>query len=234
MMRALLLASLACLLPVSAFAEPALVDQVERLDVERGVGELEWQSIFAGDTEDEAELSLHIFSGEYGFSDRFSLGFELGAEAEEGENLSAEYLLVQAKFVAIDPRNSPIGFGVQASVGPALNGGQAEVELEFLAQAPLGALTIAADVSVEAELDGFDNAAMRYAVRSDWSRDWGVLGIEAGGDLDAAEGEATRHWIGPAVSFEPFDAFAVELTYFRGLNDATPDDQLRIQLALEL
>jgi hypothetical protein len=213
-----------------ALAEPALVDQVERLDTERGEFEVEWQSIFADATDDEERTDIHILSGEYGLTDRVSLGFELGAEDDDGEALEAEYLLLQAKFIALDPRQSPIGLGVQASVGPSLNGGEGEAELELLSETRLGALVFAADIAIEAELDAWDDAATRYAVRSDWTHDWGVLGLEAGGDIDPAIDEDARAWIGPLVAFEASELFVVELSYFRGLNDETPDDQIRLQL----
>jgi hypothetical protein len=213
-----------------AFAEPAVVDQVERLDVERGEAELEWQSILASSTDDQARVALHILSGEYAFTDRFSLGFELGAEDEDGEALEAEYLMLQAKFVALDPDDSPIGFGVQASVGPSLNGGESEAELEILAETSLGGLVFAADIAIEAELDAIEDAATRYSARADWAHGWGLIGLEAGGDIEPAEDEGPRHWIGPLVAFEPSETFVVELSYLRGLNDDTPDDQIRLQL----
>jgi hypothetical protein len=213
-----------------ALAEPALVDQVERLDTEPGAFEVEWQSIFADRTDDEERTAIHILSGEYGLTDRISLGFELGAEDEDGEAIEAEYLLMQAKFIALDPRQSPVGFGVQASIGPSLNGGEAEAELELLGETRLGALVFAADIAIEAELDALDDAATRYAVRSDWTHHWGVLGLEAGGDIDPAIDEEARAWIGPLVAFEASEAFVVELSYLRGLNDETPDDQVRLQL----
>ena len=224
------LTALAVLSPSLASAEPALVDQVERLDVERGEAELEWQSVFVSNTEDEESVALHILSGEYAFTDRFSLGFELGATDEDGEEFSAEYLLLQAKFVALDPEEAVIGLGIQASVGPSLKGGENEAELEILGETRLGPLVFAADIAIEAELDAIDDAATRYAVRSDWTQQWGVIGLEAGGDIDAAESEAPRHWIGPLVAFEASETFIVELSYFRGLNHETPDDQFRLLL----
>jgi hypothetical protein len=218
------------LVTAPAFAEPALVDQVERLDVERGAAELEWQSIFAGSTDEEESVALHIFSGEYAFTDRFSLGLELGAEDEDGEEFEAEYLLLQAKFVALDPSESPVLFGAQASIGPSLNGGEGEAELEILGETRIGELVFAADIAIEAELDALDDAATRYAVRSDWRQDWGVIAVEAGGDLVSATDEEPRHWIGPVVGFQATQSLVVELSYLRGLNDETPGDQMRLQL----
>ena len=66
-----------------------MVDQVERLDVEANEVEVEWQTILAAATDDESRMALHILSGEYGVNDRFSLGFELGAEDEDGEALES-------------------------------------------------------------------------------------------------------------------------------------------------
>ncbi len=229
MKRTLLALSFVVLSP-SAFAAPALVDQVERLAIERGEFELEWQSIFADRTDDEERTALHILSGEYAVTDRFSLGFELGAEDEDGGAPEAEYILLQAKFVALNPRQSPVGFGVQASVGPSLNGGDGEVELAFIGEKTMGALAFAANITVEAELDAVADAATRYAVRTDWTRDWGVLGLEVGGDINPAEDEEPRHWIGPLVALQASQSLVVELSYFRGLNDETPDNQFRLQL----
>jgi hypothetical protein len=215
-----------------AYAEPALVDQVERLDAERGEFELEWQSIFADETDDEERTAIHILSGEYGLSDRLTLGFELGAEDEDGEALAAEYLLLQAKVVALDPREHGLGFGVQASLGPSLNGEADEGELEILGEARLGAFSIAGDIALEAPLDDFSEGAARYAVRGDWAMGFGSLGVEAGGDLDPAPGEARRAWIGPVAALAANDTVVIEFSYLAWLNHNTPDAQVRVQLTL--
>jgi hypothetical protein len=232
-MRGLLLWSLTAsvFLPLGpALAEPALVDQVERLDIRRGEAELEWQSMFADPAGGEARIALHLLSGEYALDDRFSLGFELGAADESGDDLSGEYLLLQAKYVVLDPEDAPVGFGLQASLGPALDGGDGEAELEILFEKRLTALAFATDIAVEAPLEAMGDAVTRYAARADLARRWGGLGLEIGGDIDSGD-EAARHWFGPLVVFDPVAAFAVELGYFRGLNDDTPDNQFRIYLA---
>lgn len=223
--------AVALLQSAPSFAEPALVDQVERLDVERGEAELELQSIYAVAAVGEGSIYRHIFSGEYGLSNRISLGFELGADAQAGAALSAQYVLLQAKFIAFDPRSSPFGLGVQASLGQSLNSDGGEAELEILAEKNVGAFAFASDVTIERELRAGAQPLYHYALRSDWRRPWGVLGLEAGGDLSAPEDGAGRHWFGPLVAFQA-KAFSVELSYFRGLNDETPDDQFRIQIDL--
>lgn len=215
-----------------AYAEPALVDQVERLDVEGGELEFEWQSIFADETDEEERTAIHILSGEYGVSDRVSLGFELGAEDEDGEPLVGEYLLLQAKFVALDPRTSAFGFGAQASIGPSLRGESGEAELEILGETSVGDFEIAADIALEAELDDMSEAAARYALRADWPQAWGVIALEAGGDLEPTEEDARRHWLGPVAGFDIADRARVEMSYLRGLNDDTPEDQVRLQITL--
>jgi hypothetical protein len=220
------------LTPAPAFAEPALVDQVERLDVERSEVELEWQSIFAAAANDEPRTAIHIFSGEYGLNDRVSLGFELGAEDENGGALEAEYLFLQAKFMALDPREHGIGFGAQASLGPALNGGEGEAELEILGEVRFDAFSLASDVSLEAPLDDFSEGSAQYALRADWSSDFGVVGIEAGGDLQPGSDEARRHWIGPVIAVRAHEDFLIELSYLAGLTQETPEAQIRLQLTL--
>jgi hypothetical protein len=231
-MRAIVLASLAWIAPACAFAEPALVDQVERLDVEGGETEFEWQSVLADATGGQERTTIHVLSGEYGLNDRVSLGFELGAEDEDGEALEAEYLMLQAKVVLLDPAEHGLGFGVQASVGPSLNGGEAEAELEILAERQAGVFSLAADIALEAELEDFSEGAARYALRGAWRQSFGAIGIETGGDIDAAPDEAHRHWIGPVLGLRAHDRFMIELSYLSGLTEDTPDGQLRVQLTL--
>lgn len=230
-MRRLLCASaFASLLPYPAFAEPALVDQVERLDVQGGATELEWQTAYGSATDHEESTLHHIFSGEHAFTDRISLGFEIGAETPNNQAFSADYLFLQAKVVALDPDDEAIGLGLQASFGPSLEGGEGEAELEILSETRVGAIILAADIAIEAELNAIDVITTRYALRADWRRGWGVIGLEAGGDLNPALDEAPRHWFGPLVAFAPTETLLIELSYLRGLNKHTPGDQFRLQI----
>jgi hypothetical protein len=225
---------IACLAPQMAFAEPSRIDQVERLDVERGESELEWESVFLPASASEPSVWAHVVSGEYGVSEQLSLGFELGALDEDGDHLSADYVVLQAKLVALDPAQSPFGLGAQVSLGPSLNGGSGEAELELLGETRWGALSVAADISFESELGHIDQAlATRYALRADWPQRWGGFGVEAGGDLSTADDEEARHWMGPVMLLRN-DRFALEVSDLLALNAATPDHQIRLQLDIAL
>lgn len=234
---------IALLLAASAAASgpalgQAIVDQVERLDVERGESEWELQGISARAVEDEhSTLALNL-SGEFGVSDRFALGFELETERHGAGNLEAEMLALQAKFVAFDPRNPAIGLGAQLSLGRALQGDETEVELRLLAERRFAGLALAGDLTMEYALAGEEphNVVTRYATRLDWERPWGELALEAGGEWGARDdfnlSREDRHWLGPMVGMNLSDRFRIEVGYFAGLNPATPDAQVRIEIAL--
>jgi hypothetical protein len=72
---------------------------------------------------------------------------------------------------------------------------------------------MAGDIAVEAPLDDFSEGAARYAACGDWRVGFGALGLEASGDLEPGSEDAYRHWIGPVVSVNANDRFAVELSY---------------------
>ena len=128
-----MLAAVLTAAPGLACAE-AIVDQVERLDVERGETEWELQSLYAEAADGEPSEMMFNLSAEHGFTDRFALGFELESEREGAEGLQAGVLSLQGKFVALDPAEAPVGFGIQVSLGRALTGNETEAELRLLAE----------------------------------------------------------------------------------------------------
>jgi hypothetical protein len=228
--RHLLVAAASVSLGAPVFAQTT-VDQVERLDTEAKETEFELQSILVDRTANEDELQLHIFSAEYGFSDRLALGFELQTESEADEDLSADVLLAQVKLLFLGHEDSPFRLGAQASAGPSLAGGSGEGEIEFLAEGRWLGLDLAADVMLETSFQG--ETELGYALRSDWRHEWGVIALEAGGDIsEPEEDEERRHWLGPVAELSLTQSFALEVGYLRGLTSATPDQQVRIQLML--
>jgi hypothetical protein len=214
---------------LSAPAFSQSVDQVERLDSETGESEFGIQSAFVGRTVSTEALQTHVFSFEYGLSDALSIGFELMAEADGDENFAGDALLIQAKATFLGDSNSPFRLGAQASIGPSLAGESGEAELELLTEGSFFDLILAADVNIENEL-GTNELQIGYGMRSDWRQAWGVLAVEAGGELSKTGGEIRRHWLGPVVEWAVSEFAAVELSYLRGLNSATPDQQVRLQL----
>lgn len=213
-----------------AQAEPALVDQVERLDIEAGMFDVELQSSFADATNEEERVGVHIVSGEYGLRSNLSAGLELRTEQVDGGQLEAEQLLLQFKYLATSPEESGLGLGAQASIGSSLKGEGGEAELELLAETKNAPLSFAASIAFEAPLDSFSDGSIRYAARVEREAGFGTIALEIGGDLDAAPGEARRQWIGPAVSARANEDFKVEFGYFGRLTEETPDNQWRLQL----
>ncbi len=228
----------ACLaMPGQANAQ-AIVDQVERLDVESGEIEWEQQGIYASAGEGDVSARAINFSGELGLSERFALGFELETARDGAEHFEAEMLALQTKFVALDPRETTVGLGAQLSLGRALHGDETEVELRLLAETRVIGLVLAGDLMLEHALAGDEphDIATRYATRLDWPQTWGLLAVEAGGEWgvrgDLSWSGEDRHWLGPVVGVNLTDRFRLEAGYFAGLSEATPDSQLRIEIAL--
>lgn len=226
----------------AAMAAPAyadiLVDQVERLDVERGEAEWELQAIHARSVGEEPSESMLNISAEFGLNDRLALGFEVESEREGGDALEAEMIALQAKVVAIDPEEAIVGIGAQLSLGRSFRGAETEAELRLLAETRFGAdVALAGDITLESAVEGEEehDVLVRYAARLDWERGWGVLALEAGGDWGSLENiewsEEGRHWVGPILSADAFGIVQVETGMFAGLTEATPDTQFRLELA---
>jgi hypothetical protein len=211
------------------------VDQVERLDVERGEHEWELQAVHGRAANGAPRATIVNYSAEFGVADHLALGFELETGAEGGDGLATDAFEMQAKVVALDPSEAPVGIGAQMSIGRSRDR-VTEAELRLLAETRFSDFALASDISFDATLDGDEShdVGVRYAARLDWSRPWGVLGLEAGGDWgalgDMRWSSADRHWIGPVAAAALFDGIDVEAGAFAGLTDATPDVQFRLQI----
>lgn len=237
-MRRILLALGAQLAVLSAANAEIVVDQVERLDIERGEFEWELQNVYAQATDDEASTLLVNLSAEYGLSDNFALGFELETERKGAEGQTADEIGLQAKYVALDPEEHAIGLAAQLTLEHGFEDGDFSTELRMLAEQRFDDFALAADLvfttGVESE-GGGESVGVRYQTRLDWERAWGVLALEAGGDLgtfDAfVDGDEARHWLGAVAGFES-GPVEIELGGFGGLTSETPDLQLRLELAV--
>ena len=236
MKKSLFLAAAVLVAPAAAHAD-SIVDQIERLDVERGEHEWELQNVYAQAVGGDPSVLAMNYSGEFGLRDWLALGFELETGKEGAEGIDADLLALQAKFVALDPGEAPIGLGAQISVGRALHGNETEAELRLLAETRFAGLVFASDVTLENAITGDEahDTVLRYAARVDWPRDWGVIAVEMGGELgeldDARFSADDRHWIGPEVTLQ-IGELAIDVGYFAGLTETTPDAQFRVQMAL--
>jgi hypothetical protein len=227
----LFLAVAACLCTSPARADAGFVDQVERLEVERGEAEIESQTIFVPS---QKRFSSSLRGGltlEYGLSDRLSLGTEFEYEADDGA-FDADEIAVQAKWIALDPATATVGFGVQLGAGYAFE--DSALGLEATAIAAIDRADWWAALNTTMRTRPGDRSALDvvYAARADRAlTDSVALGIEAGGAL--AADDPRGHWAGPVLSFGDDSKAAlpeVEIGMFAGLNRNSPGVQFRLEL----
>jgi hypothetical protein len=233
------LASIVCAAPLLVLAPGAwadsLADQVQRLDLERGGVEWEAQTVAARASADADSAQTLNIAAEYGLSDALGVGFELNGARSGGAAFAAEQFALQAKLVALDPARAPVGLGAQISLGRAFDIGAATAEVRLLAERRAGAFAFAGDVQIEAEHSETDAF---YSWRAEWRRGWGLIGVEAGGELGPLDAIAISgqrsHWLGPVLEFGLGDNAALEFSAFAALSDAAPDLQSRIAIAFDL
>ena len=89
--------------PLSAIAEPARVDQLEFLDIEKGEAELESQTVWASETEDSEAGFMTGLTFEYGLSGRLAVGIEAEFKRPNGDVISLETFSIQAKWASSFP-----------------------------------------------------------------------------------------------------------------------------------
>jgi len=231
----------AALLAAMLMAAPATgtetVDQVESLHVEAGESEFEYQLVWHGSDAGAPSAASHGFTLEHATADWLSVGAELHVAAAAAEALDAEAVSLFAKFVARDASEHAIGFGAQVELEQELHGAHGpELELLFIAETHGAHSSVVANLVLEGALSALEDAELGYAARADREMGEGwALGLEVGGvfghydDFDDMEDQA--HWLGPVVAVE-IGKVELELSYFTGLTDAAPDDQVRLEIGV--
>ncbi len=237
-MRRCIAATALIFAPLFAAHAESVVDQVERLDIERGEFEWELQNVYAQATDDEASVLLMNLSAEYGFSERFALGFELETEREGADRLSADEVGLQFKFAVLNPEDDGFGLGAQFSLEHSFEDDELGAEFRLLVEQRFQEFVLATDIVLSTGADseaGGESVGVRYQARLDWERSWGVFALEAGGDLGTFDAftdvDEARHWLGAVAGFEA-GPIGIELGGFGGLTEETPDLQLRLELEL--
>ena len=243
-MRTLPLAALcAATLAPAAWAGEGQVDQAEMLDVERCAIEVELQNIYlpASNGDDSAWKFAPTF--EYGASDTVSVGLEIEFEKQGNERLVFEGFGLQAKWVAVDPDNAPLGLGVQTSLNMDRHG-RIGSETYLIAQTLAEDTSLTANLIYVTEPGDWSEDAFSYVLRADRELSSAIsLGAEAGGEIS---GEYKgRHWIGPILTLSPAAGDegkdkeqgsaipAMEFGIFAPLSAKTPDVQFRLELDWE-
>ena len=231
--------SVATVTPVASAGE-GRVDQAEKLEVEPGATEIELQNIYVPASEGDESAWKLAPTFEYGLSDRLGIGLELEFEKEGKGTLLFTELGFQAKWVAIDPEDAPLGLGIQTSLVLDRQG-ELGSETYLIAEAFAGETDLTANLVYATAPGHWSEDGFSYVLRADQPLGKRLLlGAEAGGELS---GEAKgRHWIGPVFTLLPDSKGedreggmlpALEFGVFAPLSAVTPDVQFRLELDWE-
>lgn len=226
-------AAACCLVATPLRAETGVVDQVEALDIEAGENELELQLIVVPRQDGVPSYAAGGLTFERGVSDALALGVEIEFEREDG-SLKIDEVTAQAKLAVTDPGDGGLGLGVQLAAGYAFAVRQFAIETVLIAAIERKGWSTAANLIVSAREGRLDAYDLRYAARLDRPLPGGFsIGLESGGEI--ASQDPRGHWIGPVIALESAAGSAmpaIELGAFAGLNRATPDMQLRLEIDL--
>ena len=213
-----------------AAAQTGIVDQVEALGAETGETSVEIQTVWVPRQNGEDAYLAGAITIDHALRPWAVVGTELSYDADG--RLSLDEILAQIKLTAIDPADAPVGLGVQIAAGYSIGEDDLAVEAIFIAAVERETWSGAANLEIEARDGGLTRYDVRYAVRVDYAlaTHW-AIGIETGGEL--ASEAARGHWVGPVLTVAGDDGGLLpelELSAFSGLNRASPDMQLRIEL----
>lgn len=224
------------------------VGKISSPDVTKGEFEVEYSATRYGDESGSAlnNKQAHTYELEYGFTDRFMLGLEVGQTRESPQGSKIEGYGVEAQYELTRQGDWWLNSAIKAEyLHAAHDADPDELELKMLASYSAGANKLTGNLSFESELGNSRDhgIALESAVQAkhtlnehfapgiEWHAEYGNLS-------DLGNSDDVKHYVGPVLTGTLFDFGSSELEYtagyYWGLTDVSANNAARIQLGYSI
>lgn len=213
------------------------VSKVSSPRVTKGEAEIEYSGTRYGDNRSSLNnKQAHTYEAEYGLTDRWMLGIEAKSERESQRGSYFEGYGLETQYEMTTQGDWWLDSAIKAEYLHVIHGAD-EAEIKLLAARHYGTSSLTVNLGLERELGTNHGESLSvssalqakhayskaFAPGFEWHADYGKIN-----DFGAED----THYFGPIISGEVLE-IGYTLGYYWGLNDASADNAMRVQIGLE-